>query len=129
MIIGDRLRKIREQKNLSQGDIEQKTGLLRGYISRLENGHTIPAIATLERLAKALEVPLYQFFYDADAPPELPAGLKHHKETRNEWGDSGKPAKIWHRFRDLLGRMNQSDRNLLLSVAQKMAGEKKNHSA
>lgn len=125
MIIGDRLRQIREQKNLSQGDIEQKTGLLRGYISRLENGHTIPAIATLERLAKALEVPLYQFFYDADEPPKLPSGLKLHKETRNEWGDSGTPAKIWHRFRDLLGRMNQSDRNLLLSIAQKMAGEKR----
>jgi transcriptional regulator with XRE-family HTH domain len=128
MIIGDRLREIREQKNLSQGDVEQKTGLLRGYISRLENGHTIPAIATLERLAKALEVPLHQFFYDGEKPPALPTDLKHRKEARDEWGDSGKPAQIWHRFRDLLGRMNQSDRNLLLSVAQKMAGTKKNES-
>ena len=57
MVISDRLRELREQKNLSQGDIEKRTGLLRCYISRVENGHTVPAIETLEKLARALEVP------------------------------------------------------------------------
>ena len=57
MLIGDRLRTFREQKNLSQGDIEKRTGLLRCYISRVENGHTVPAIETLEKLARAFEVP------------------------------------------------------------------------
>ncbi len=47
MIIGDRLRELREAKNLSQEDIEKRTGLLRCYISRVENGHTVPAIETL----------------------------------------------------------------------------------
>jgi transcriptional regulator with XRE-family HTH domain len=56
VIIGDRLRDMREQKKLSQGDIEKRTGLLRCYISRVENGHTVPAIETLEKLARALEV-------------------------------------------------------------------------
>ncbi len=55
MIIGDRLRALREEKKLSQGDIEKRTGLLRCYISRVENGHTVPAIETLEKLARALE--------------------------------------------------------------------------
>jgi transcriptional regulator with XRE-family HTH domain len=55
MIIGDRLRELREEKTLSQGDIEKRTGLLRCYISRVENGHTVPAIETLEKLARALE--------------------------------------------------------------------------
>jgi transcriptional regulator with XRE-family HTH domain len=68
MIISDRLRELREAKNLSQGDIEKRTGLLRCYISRVENGHTVPAIETLEKLARALEVPLYQLFYDGDKP-------------------------------------------------------------
>jgi transcriptional regulator with XRE-family HTH domain len=56
VIIGDRLRDMREQKKLSQGDIEKRTGLPRCYISRVENGHTVPAIETLEKLARALEV-------------------------------------------------------------------------
>ena len=55
MIIGDRLRALREEKKFSQGDIEKRTGLLRCYISRVENGHTVPAIETLEKMARALE--------------------------------------------------------------------------
>jgi transcriptional regulator with XRE-family HTH domain len=69
MVISDRLRAIREKKDLSQGDIEKRTGLLRGYVSRVENGHTAPSIETLEKMARALEVPMYQLFYDGEAPP------------------------------------------------------------
>jgi transcriptional regulator with XRE-family HTH domain len=121
MIIGERLRQIRGQKNLSQGDIEHKTGLLRCYISRVENGHTVPAIGTLEKWARALEVPLYQLFYDGEKPPAPPALLKQAKGASAEWGASGKRAKVWHRFHTLLSRMDPGDRNLLLFLAQKMA--------
>jgi transcriptional regulator with XRE-family HTH domain len=62
MIIGDRLRAFREQKKLSQGDIEKRTGLLRCYISRVENNHTVPALETLEKMARAMDMPLYQLF-------------------------------------------------------------------
>jgi transcriptional regulator with XRE-family HTH domain len=72
MIIGDRLRELRESKKLSQGDVEKRTGLLRCYISRIENGHTVPAIETLEKVARAFEVPMYQLFYDGEEPPKLP---------------------------------------------------------
>ena len=71
MIIGDRLRALREEKKLSQGDTEKKTGLLRCYVSRVENGHTVPAVDTLEKFARALEVPMYQLFYDGEEPPKL----------------------------------------------------------
>ena len=64
MVISERLRALREQKNLSQGDIEKRTGLLRCYISRVENGHTVPAIETLEKMVRAMEVPMYQLFYE-----------------------------------------------------------------
>ena len=73
MLIGDRLRALREQKNLSQGHIEKRTGLLRCYLSRVECGHTVPSIETLEKWARALEVPLYQIFYEGEnpiAPPQ-----------------------------------------------------------
>src|SRR5579863_6222062 len=66
VVIGQRLRVLREEKKLSQGDIEKKTGLLRCYVSRVENGHTVPAVETLEKFARALEVPLYQLFYDGE---------------------------------------------------------------
>jgi transcriptional regulator with XRE-family HTH domain len=69
MIIGDRLRALREQKGLSQGEIQQRTGLFCCYISRVENGHTVPGIATLEKLARALEVPMYELFYEGEEPP------------------------------------------------------------
>ncbi len=72
MIIGERLRMLREQKQFSQGESEKRTGLLRCYISRVENGHTVPAIETLEKLARALEIPLYRLFYDGEEPPVLP---------------------------------------------------------
>jgi transcriptional regulator with XRE-family HTH domain len=57
MVIGDRLKTLRETKDLSQGDIEKRTGLLRCYVSRVENGHTVPSVETLEKFARALEVP------------------------------------------------------------------------
>jgi transcriptional regulator with XRE-family HTH domain len=64
MLIADRLKGLREQKNMSQGDIEKHTGLLRCYISRVENGHTVPSVDTLEKMARALEIPMYRLFTD-----------------------------------------------------------------
>ncbi len=124
MVIGERLREMREGKNLSQGDIEKRTGLLRCYISRVENGHTVPAIETLEKMARALEVPLYQLFYDGDAPPKLPNLLKRKTADGIVWGSSGKEARLLSRLQRLLGRVEQNDRKLLMSLAQKMAGRR-----
>lgn len=121
MIIGERLRTLREVKKLSQGDIEKRTGLLRCYISRVENGHTVPAIETLEKMARALEVPLYQLFYDGEEPPELPNLPKRKTADEIAWGHSGKEARFLNRLRRLLARIDEGDRRLLLYMAQKMA--------
>lgn len=120
MIIGDRLRELREEKNLSQGDIEKRTGLLRCYISRVENGHTVPAIETLEKLARALEVPLYQLFYEGEEPPKLPNLLKRKTSDDIIWGSSGKQAVYLHKLRKCLSKAADADRKILLSMAQKM---------
>lgn len=69
MVIGERIKTLREQKGLSQGKVEKRSGLLRCYISRVENGHTVPSLETLEKFAQALEVPLHQFFYEGTEPP------------------------------------------------------------
>ena len=121
MVICDRLRELRESKDLSQGDIEKRTGLLRCYISRVENDHTVPAIETLEKFARALEVPLYQLFYDGDKPPQLPNLLKRKTSDEIVWGDSGKDATYLHKLRRCLGKAQERDRKILLSFAAKMA--------
>jgi transcriptional regulator with XRE-family HTH domain len=121
MLVGDRLRAIREEKKLSQGDIEKRSGLLRAYISRVENGHTVPSVETLEKLARALEVPLYQFFYDGEKPPELASLPKRKTEEDIVWGRTGKEARFLLKLRRLLSRMDEGDRRLLLYMAQKMA--------
>ena len=122
MVICDRLRELRESRKLSQGDIEKRTGLLRAYISRVENGHTVPAIETLEKLARALEVPLYQLFYDGEKPPQLPNLLKRKTSDDIVWGSSGKNAMYLHKLRRCLSKTPERDRRILLSFAQKLAG-------
>jgi transcriptional regulator with XRE-family HTH domain len=125
VVIGDRLRSLREQKNLSQGDMEKRTGLLRCYISRVENAHTVPTIETLEKLARALEIPLYQLFYDGNEPPKVPHLPKRISRAETAWGHSGKDSRTLGRFRNLLSRIDGNDRDLLLSAAQKMASQTK----
>ncbi|HXR17253.1 MAG TPA: helix-turn-helix transcriptional regulator [Terriglobales bacterium] len=127
MMIGDRLRAVREEKHISQGEVEKRTGLLRCYISRVENGHTVPAVETLEKFARALEIPLYQLFYDGEEPPKLPNLAKRKTAANTAWGSSGKEERLLFRLRRLLSRVNQRDRNLLLALAQGMTKQKSTH--
>jgi transcriptional regulator with XRE-family HTH domain len=120
-MIGERLRTLRRDKNLSQGDIEERTGLQRCYVSRVENGHTIPSLETLQKMALALEVPLYKFFYEGDEPPQMPPLSVVKKKAAEEWGFSGKWGQFVGRLRSLLGKMEENDRQLLLLMAYKMA--------
>ena len=124
MVIGDRLRALREEKKFSQGDIEKKTGLLRCSVSRVENGHTVPAVETLEKFARALEIPMYQLFYDGEEPPKLPNLLKRKSADDILWGNSGKDARTLVKFCRLFGNMKVGDRNILFLMAHKMAKRK-----
>jgi transcriptional regulator with XRE-family HTH domain len=95
--------------------------LLRCYISRVENGHTVPAIETLEKLARALECPLYQLFYDGDEPPQLPNLLKRESSDEIAWGSAGKDARYLTKLRRLVSKADDDNRKLLLYMTQKMA--------
>jgi transcriptional regulator with XRE-family HTH domain len=117
MLIGDRLRALREQKNLSQGHVEKRTGLLRCYVSRVENGHTVPSVSTLEKWARALEVPLYQIFYEGEKPPAPPQPIKANVRL---WGFNRADARFLMQMRRALSRTKESDRKLLLELARKM---------
>ena len=121
MRIGDRLREFREAKHLSQGDIEKRTGLLRSYVSRVENGHTVPAIETLEKFARALEVPLYHLFYEGEKPPALPRLQSGKKGEAFEWGSTGKETRYLAKLTRALSRMSARDRRLLFLAARRMA--------
>jgi len=124
MIIGDRLRALRVEKRFSQGDIEKKTGLLRCYISRVENGHTVPAIETLEKMARALEIPMYKLFYDGEEPPKLPNLPKRKTADDLAWGSKGKDARLLAQFCRLFSRMEEDELRMVLFMAQKMARRK-----
>ena len=113
MIIGTRLRRLREDKNLSQGDIEERTGLLRCYISRVENGHTVPSLETLAKIAGSLEIPLGQFF--AEEPADGAGNGKSLPQLSED------DVRFLSQVRRYSGGLNDSDRKLVLAMVKKMA--------
>jgi len=117
MQIGVKLRKLRLAKNLSQGDIQKRTGLFRCYTSRVENGYTVPTVETLEKYAAALEIPLYRLFTDQESVrmPKLRQPKDDSSSTR------GKKRDAFQKLAKALARMDEQDRKLLLSMAQGMA--------
>jgi transcriptional regulator with XRE-family HTH domain len=123
MSIGAKIREVRQKKGLSQGDIERVTGLLRCYTSRVENGHTVPSLETIEKFALALDIPVYELFYpDDNGLPRKEAGVARTLEEMAE-GDSKESleARFLLKFRTLLGHISDSDRQMLLTMARKLA--------
>jgi transcriptional regulator with XRE-family HTH domain len=117
MEIGQKLRELREAKHLSQADIRQKTGLLRNYTSRVENGFTVPSVETLEKYAYALGIPLYRFFTNGEAvrAPTLPASRE------SAWQVGGKHRQELRLFDNAFKYIDERSRRVLLSLAQEMA--------
>jgi len=110
MQIGTTIRGHRLQKGLSQGDIEKKTGLLRCYLSRVENGHTIPSLDTLSKIAQALDIPISQFFTE----DSLTRDLNTQKLSDDE-------LRFLTQIRRYSTNLNESDRKLLLAMVKKFA--------
>jgi len=123
MSIGQRIRQLREHKSLSQGDIERTTGMLRGYISRVEHGHTVPSLETLQRFAGALDVPLYRFFYTGEDEPAASGGRPTStlEELAHSSGTEASEARFLLQLKGLVGGMPESDRAFLLNCARKLA--------
>jgi transcriptional regulator with XRE-family HTH domain len=110
MKIGTTIRAFRLQKGLSQGDIEKKTGLLRCYLSRVENGHTVPSLDTLSKIAVALDLPISQFFADDALGRQLNTQKLSDEELR-----------FLTQIRRYSSNLNESDRKLLLAMVKKFA--------
>lgn len=124
MELSQRIRTLRQENGLSQADLEQRTGLRRQYISRVENGRTVPSLDTLEKLAGALGVPLYRLFYKGVKPPRIirPNGAAAHTNGHN--GDL-----VTARLMRLMLQISESDRQLLFSAALKMSQTSRMQSA
>jgi transcriptional regulator with XRE-family HTH domain len=110
MKIGTTIRAHRLQKGLSQGDIEKKTGLLRCYLSRVENGHTVPSLDTLSKIATALDMPIAQFFADDSMNHQFNTQKLNDEELR-----------FLTQIRRYSTNLNESDRKLLLAMVKKFA--------
>jgi transcriptional regulator with XRE-family HTH domain len=117
LMIGERLRTIRESKSLSQGDIEKRTGMLRCYTSRVENGHTVPSIETLAKYAQALDIPLYQMFYDGEAEPKKIKGLNLDGEKLS-LGERREIESLGRKFTKLKARDKLLVRHMIAKLAQ-----------
>jgi transcriptional regulator with XRE-family HTH domain len=111
MNIGETIRNYRLQKGMSQGDIEKRTGLLRCYLSRVENGHTIPSLDPLAKIATAMDVPLGQFFSD-----QHPNGAAKNLPPLTD-----EEVRFLNQIRRYSSNLNDSDRKLVLAMVKKMA--------
>jgi transcriptional regulator with XRE-family HTH domain len=56
--IGMKLKRVRESKGLSQATLAQRAKITREYVNKLEAGRYDPTVGVLQRLAKALSVPV-----------------------------------------------------------------------
>lgn len=121
MIIGERLRELRQQKDLPQAETENRSGLQRAYLSRVENGHTVPSIDTLEKWATALEVPIYLLFYDGAEPPKSSELRVWKSPDEAAWGSSGQDAEYLKQLRRLLRRLDEPNRKLILQMTSRLA--------
>ena len=110
MNIGTTIRGYRLQKGMSQGDIEKKTGLLRCYLSRVENGHTVPSLETLQKIAKALDLQLSEFFAEETVGREM-SGLNLGEEE----------IRFLTQVQRYSANLGDSDRRLLLAMVRKLA--------
>lgn len=117
MVIGERLKQIRKSKKMSQGDVEHKTGLLRCYVSRCENGHTIPNLTTLAKWAGALDVNMSQLFFENGQSTE-PLVLKTN-------GNGNKMSRTTknnlHRLESAFIKLDPKNQTLALDLVRKMA--------
>jgi transcriptional regulator with XRE-family HTH domain len=107
--IGATIRDFRLQRGMSQGDIEKRTGLLRCYLSRVENGHTVPSLDTLQKIAISLEMPLSQFF--SDEPVKETYGVSLSEED----------IRFLTQIQRYSANLSDSDRKLLLAMVRKFA--------
>ncbi len=108
-------------KSLSQGEIETRTGLKRCYISRVENGHTVPALETLEKFARALEVRMYQFFYENDSSLD---SARQNRNGKSDWASHGKGERQFKRITNTVSVMSPIDTDLFLHMVQKFVSAK-----
>ena len=120
-LLGARLRALREQKGLSQGDLEQRSGLLRCYISSVEHSHTVPSIDTLEKMARALDVPLYRLFYDGEKSGRFPEFRRRPNANGSARGDPSEDPYFLRQLRRQVHRLDERQRRLLLFMARSMA--------
>jgi transcriptional regulator with XRE-family HTH domain len=114
MDIGQRLRELRDARHLSQGDIEERTGLFRCYVSRVENGFTVPTLETLEKFARAFDLELYQIFYSGSRKGTAPEVPRQEALTGNE-----------RNLVDLFKRLSPPDKKLFLQLARYSAGSRR----
>lgn len=69
-LLGLKVKEIRKNRKITQEKLSEIIGVDNGYISKLEVGQNFPSIGTLEKIARALDVELVEFFQFTDIKTE-----------------------------------------------------------
>lgn len=100
--IGERLRAVRTGRGISVRTLAGKAGFSPSFISQLENGQVSPSIASLERIADVLEIPLVGFFNAEPSERSQIVRFKDRQKLNSSWsrakievlGPMGGPNKL-----------------------------------
>src|ERR1700741_3955240 len=112
--IGEVIKTYRGQRGLSQGDIERRAGLLRCYLSRVENGHTVPSLETLAKIAEDMEISLADFFPGTETPRD--------RETQKMLGElSEDQGRFLSEIERNITSLSVVEKQLFLGMILKMA--------
>jgi transcriptional regulator with XRE-family HTH domain len=88
--------------------------LLRCYLSRVENGHTVPSLETLAKIAEAMEISLADFFPGTETPRD--------KETQKMLGElSQDEIRFLAEIKKYSTTLSEGDKRLVLAMIRKMA--------
>lgn len=112
--IGEVIKSYRLERSLSQGDIERRTGLLRCYLSRVENGHTVPSLETLAKIAEAMEISLADFFPSGVSPQD-----REKKKMLGEMSED--EIRFLGEIKKYTTTLSDGDKKLVLDLIRKMA--------
>jgi len=106
-IVAAYVRKYRKERDFTQEELAEKSGLHATYIAKIESGRQVCSLKTLSRIANVLSV----------SPHELLGKIDK------------KQASVYHfqneHLRDILEKGNRSDKEMIFAVAETLIKKKR----
>jgi transcriptional regulator with XRE-family HTH domain len=108
--IGQKIRNLRQRKELTLKDVSERTGLSKPLLSQIENNLTAPPIATLLKISNALGVTIGHFFQEHTSGERISVVRAGDRATAIRRKSNRGENKVGYRYEALAGSM--SDKNM-----------------